>query len=312
MQTYGEETYEPEKEKQRKDYGNGFPTWACWVLFIIGWAGLEVISLLVQIILNKTPLKITASETADPTLYAAQYTRYITWGNFIIYLILALAIGLFFYFVNPTYFKSRFKSLVNSRTYLWALYFFLGMNAASFAYGLLEQALETVLKLSGDNANQSAMSSMILYQPLPMFFMVVFLAPFCEELTYRQGLFEAISRKSRPWAYVAVIIVFALIHVTSGIIEDLITIYSASSSAADITSAQNSIKIEFLSIPTYMIGAGFMAWCYEHEGHSFVSSMLVHMMNNILSFISIIYVSSASAASSSGTASSLLRLFFRL
>lgn len=303
MQTYGEDSYEAVKEKKKIRHFGTLPTWACWTLFLVGWLGFEFVALLVQMILGSTSLAITQADVDNCT---TAYITYATWANFITYLIMFILMVTLFYLFDPAGFKNKMKAFVNGRTYIGVIIFFFAMSFCANLYGLMENLMEKSLGLTGTNSNQSIIIKMVTAQPLALFFELVIFAPVSEELAYRQGLFEAVSRKSRVWAYIAVIMVFGLIHVASGVVEDLTAMSQAVNGSEDYIAARQALQIELLALPSYMIAGGFLSWCYDRNGKSVVSSFLAHMLNNLISFIEILVV----ANSSEQTAAIMFRQLF--
>jgi membrane protease YdiL (CAAX protease family) len=113
------------------------------------------------------------------------------------------------------------------------------------------------------NQNESAVETTILYLPVLSVLMTGFVAPFCEELTYRVGAFGFLKRFNRFIAYLVVGILFGLIHLH------------------DFTSAN-----EWLAFPSYAI-AGF-SFCFIYEYFGFGASFLAHATNNVVAVISVI------------------------
>ncbi|HKM11467.1 MAG: type II CAAX endopeptidase family protein [Bacilli bacterium] len=125
-----------------------------------------------------------------------------------------------------------------------------------------------ILNITGltvsDNANQSAITALVLNSPIDSFIWIVLLGPIVEELTYRLGLFSMIKRKNRIFAYIAVMLLFGLIHF-------------------DFTNP--NLLNEFLNLPSYIIGGAVLCFAYDREG--LATSITAHIFNNLLSFIMI-------------------------
>ena len=63
-----------------------------------------------------------------------------------------------------------------------------------------------------ENLNQQIINLILSKHPVSSFFWIVLLGPLVEELTYRVGLFNAISSRNRIAAYVVSALVFGFLH----------------------------------------------------------------------------------------------------
>ena len=215
-------------------------------LFIIGFAyvGMLIAELFFLIVLQV--------ETGTGDVYKNVLLNLLTY--------LAMFAGLIsvILFTRRSYFFSKFTNGVD---YLYGL-----------AYAITVIALCTVLNIllsfigpAQDNANQSAAVIMINNYPLLTFFMIGFLGPVCEELTYRVGLYSFLRRINK-WAALAITtVVFALIHFDF--------------QATDIV-------VELWSLPTYLLSGAILTYAYEHRGPA--CSISAHMTYNIFAFLMII------------------------
>ena len=116
-----------------------------------------------------------------------------------------------------------------------------------------------------DNANQSAAVSFSHNYPLLAFFVIGFLGPICEELTYRVGLYSFLRRINIYLAFIVTTIVFALIHFDF--------------EATDMVN-------ELWSIPSYIVAGAILTLAYEHRGPA--CSMTAHVCYNIFAFLVIL------------------------
>jgi membrane protease YdiL (CAAX protease family) len=91
-----------------------------------------------------------------------------------------------------------------------------------------------------------------------------------EELTYRVGLFNAISSRNRIAAYVVSALVFGFLHFNIPLNAD---------GAID----QAKLIEEFINIPSYIVSGLVFGYIYEKEG--FAGSSVAHITNNLISYI---------------------------
>lgn len=265
----------------------------CIILFVIGFAGFQLLgtvlsTICTNIIVSVDNVKIAELTQAQKNLLNIKIGAF---TNFFTYLLLlGILVGLLFAFDKKGT-LGKLKAFTKGGTYLFALFVFLAMLGLNILYSQVENAIMNAINITGTNANQAGLNQQLLsYGYLVIPFTVLF-APITEEITYRLGLFEAIRRYSRVWAYIAVVVVFASIHVLEGIISSI------------QSSSRNDLYIELLSIPTYMIGGLFLSYAYDkyrNPTHSF----LVHCFNNLLSVV-MLYISIA-INNRSGNSSSII------
>lgn len=305
MQIYGEDSYEPEKRKQQKKEhvpGNGLKTWQCVVLFLVGCIGLNLVANYVVGPIVQAATGVTSSSTT------AEKIAYSTYVNFFAYLFEVILLVVLLLVFDRKWFLAQWKG-VNGHLFLSSLYFALALFFASEALGLIQQAIEKAAGLgNATNTNQYSLNQMMRSYPVLMIVETALFAPFVEEITYRLGLFESLRRYSRVLAYVAVTLVFGLIHTASGMIEDIVSIARATTSEA-AEAAQKLLWVELLSLPSYMAAGGILAFCYE-KNDSFVASFFTHGIYNLV--VTLIYIISVMAASSSEETALFRQVFLRL
>lgn len=118
--------------------------------------------------------------------------------------------------------------------------------------------------------NQSIIIQMVKAYPVPTFFVICIMGPLCEEITYRLGLFTLLRRFNKPVAYIFTLLIFTAIHL-------------------DYTST-NFIN-ELWNMPGYLLGAAILTISYDLKGP--YASITCHVINNLVSFISILVIPSA-------------------
>ncbi len=118
------------------------------------------------------------------------------------------------------------------------------------------------------NLNDSAISRHASGAPLSMLLIVVFLAPFVEEVLFRGFVFGSLKDRSRLQAYVVSCLLFALLHVWQFAV------------------ARRDLSC-FLRMPPYLIPGLVLAWAYDHSG-TLWASVVIHAAYNALSYLTIL------------------------
>lgn len=127
----------------------------------------------------------------------------------------------------------------------------------------LTYRLTRVLVDGRTNLNDSAVSAQIRAAPAVTFLIVVFLAPFVEEVLFRGLVFGTLRGKSRGLAYVVSCLLFALLHVWQFAVVSRDAAY-------------------FFLMAQYLVPGIVLAWAYEHTG-TLWTSILLHAAANALS-----------------------------
>ncbi len=110
-----------------------------------------------------------------------------------------------------------------------------------------------------------------MVKAVPVFSFIVFglIGPFCEEVTYRVGLFGFLGRFNKVVAYLGTALIFGFIHFG----------WSAIWSPA----YPGHLVVELINLPPY-IGAG-AAFCFLYDRWGFGAAFLAHATNNVFSVI---------------------------
>ncbi|MCD8203861.1 MAG: CPBP family glutamic-type intramembrane protease [Coprobacillus sp.] len=221
--------------------------------FLIGFAGLQIFALIVEVIL------LMAYEDSD-TLYTARGNMTINVAAY------ALVLAALFALV----FKERgsfAKTFTKSETYLFGFLAFLVLILASGVYSFIISFFYTT---EGNN-NQSSINTLTELYPFASIIVFGIIGPLVEEVTYRVGLFSFFRRINRWSAYLLTIIIFALIHF------DFTTIGGG---------WNEELENELINLPSYLIAAGVFCFVYERRG--FGASFFAHFLNNIIAVLFII------------------------
>lgn len=132
-------------------------------------------------------------------------------------------------------------------------------------YGLNELVYRVTRLLVNNrtNLNDSTISAQIHDAPRVTLLIVIFLAPFVEEVLFRGLVFGNLKHKSRTVAYLVSCLLFALLHVWQFAVVK-----------QDIT--------YFWLMVQYLVPGLVLAWAYDHTG-TLWSSILLHAAANALS-----------------------------
>ena len=132
-------------------------------------------------------------------------------------------------------------------------------------YGLNELVyrLSNLVVSNRTNLNDTTISAQIQDAPRVTLLIIVFLAPFVEEVLFRGLVFGNLKQKSRVVAYLASCFLFALIHVWQFAVVN-----------QDIT--------YFLLMVQYLLPGAVLAWAYESSG-TLWASIGLHAVANALS-----------------------------
>ena len=147
----------------------------------------------------------------------------------------------------------------------------LGLACKSAAVGLvgLYGLNELVYRLTNlifthrTNLNDTTISAQIDDAPHMTLLIVIFLAPFVEEVLFRGLVFGNLKSKSRALAYAVSCLLFALLHVWQFAVVK-----------QDVT--------YFLLMIQYLVPGLVLAWAYDHSG-TLWSSIALHAAANALS-----------------------------
>ena len=132
-------------------------------------------------------------------------------------------------------------------------------------YGLNELVyrLTSLLMNNQTNLNDTAISAQIQDAPHVTLLIVIFLAPFVEEVLFRGLVFGNLKSKSRTVAYVVSCLLFALLHVWQFAVVQ-----------QDLT--------YFLLMVQYLVPGLVLAWVYDHTG-TLWTAIGLHVATNALS-----------------------------
>lgn len=149
-------------------------------------------------------------------------------------------------------------------TVFLALFFNIG-------YNMIVDMLQIVPEAGEVSVNQQMVVKMILTDSMRSFMMITFSAAIVEEWLFRGLGFRTILHHNRFLAYVVTFVVFSLPHLLSGFVL-------------------GTGLSEFIFMPVYGMMGVFFAFSYDYT-QTIYTPMLAHFLNNLLSFVSILFAS---------------------
>lgn len=222
-----------------------FPPRKQLLIFATGWLGFQVIASIFSLIFKSIAVSTGASTSGF---------------NMVVHSFAYLGLFAILLLISSFDLKKLLKSFTDYKAYLAGILCWGAIFGFNLLYSLLIAGLKVPLE---ENANQSAINTISYAYPFASIMIFGIIAPVCEELTYRVGLFSFFRRRSRLFGYVVGALIFAFVHFNF-----------------DITSTASLIN-ELLNLPFYLFAGFAFAFTFDHFG--FAGSLTAHMVNNILS-----------------------------
>jgi len=237
------------------------PTFRHVLAFITGWLGLSVIASLI-ILVVRFFLGLQYSDPAQVDAVIASIGMQMALNTSVYLFLFVCLVAIIFPFA---------LKILKDMGKLKPIY-------TGFLYGILLVASGAVVSIlyvilgvnTSNNANETAIVSMMTTYPVWSLIAFVIAGPVCEEITYRLGMFSLLRRLNRYVAYLLVIILFGLIHFSFE------------------TIGTPNVWNELLNLPYYMIAGGLLCFIYEKEG--LATSIYAHITNNLISFLSSLFL----------------------
>ena len=172
------------------------------------------------------------------------------------YVMFAITLIIFYNFIGKN--TQRFFGNLNHTLATWGM-------ALVALYGFNELLFRVTRLLWGNalNLNDMAISAQIDGEPRTTLLIVVFLAPFVEEVLFRGYVFGSLRDHSRAVAYVVSCVLFAFLHVWQFAAGDLL----------------NFSRI--LLLLQYLVPGLVLCWSYDRSGNLW-APLLTHMAANAL------------------------------
>ncbi len=247
--------------KKRTNRVTFLSLWKQLTLFAVGLFGLQVISIIIQLIVS---LVYGATHSKDELATFLKSVELSAILNFSIYAVLFAILVLILFKDNIRLLKT-FKNWVAP---VAAIIGYISILAFNYMYAF-------ILNVSGlsisNNANESGITSIVKAYPILSVIIFGVIGPVCEEITYRIGLYSSLRRVNKYLAFIVTIVVFAFIHF------DFASLSSNNSSL---------IANEFLNMPYYIFAA--FTFCFLYEKYGFAASLSAHITNNLVSVLSTI------------------------
>ena len=209
------------------------------VLFIvIGIGGLFIFSLLASLLVKTFNLQ-TKEEFSGAT-------NFVTYALLFVTLLAVLNVD--------------FKKLKNDFSKNWIPYVVgFGVGIGLIVFSIVYRFIVNLFYQTEINENETALRSFISIYPLTSIVFLGIIGPFCEELTYRVGLF-GVLKKPKWLAYVIGTLVFALAH---------------------FSFTSETIINELINLPVYLVSGFTLCLVYDKLG--LAGSLTAHTVNNLYS-----------------------------
>ena len=307
---------EPEKQNNQKrtfaisDLNETTPLWKKIVFFAVGFLGLQLIALIVQIIIMTT--KLFDRSTMNFTILGS------TLVNFITYVIICGILVLICFLGKDGAAKKIYTPFKKKETYTWGAIGFGLVLAINIFFSLIYNFLPDFEQ----NANQMGINEMLNAYPFLVFIMTAIMAPIVEEITYRAGLCDLIGKKNRWLGIILSAVLFGLIHFDFSPILSLIApskgYYESAGQFVEYTAEQlakikevnlHALFMELENLPVYICSGIALAFVYCKTGN-LSTSMFAHCLVNSYSFLSFI-ANKAMQNGGSDSITSAFRIFFR-
>ena len=235
------QAHNPEVEKRKISQGVVWiPFWKQILLFAMGFIVLHILSIGLTYFL--AAIKVTDEVVIHLLLNMTCY-------NLVFFMMIALLIG------DYPKFKKSFNSYIP-----YVIGF--GAGVILIMFSLTYNFIINICQLGTTNENQSIANSMIGNYPIISFFVIGFLGPIVEEMTYRLGMFSFLRRINKWVAYLVTILFFTLIHFSFN---------------------PDTIVNELINLPNYLF-AGFV-FCFIYDKWGFGCSLTAHIINNSTSVL---------------------------
>ncbi len=236
------------------------------LLIVIGYGGLQLLSLILSVIVSVVVTTNVYSANPD-LLYEELYDLileeisspyYSMLLNTLCYvIILACIIAITF-----PYLVDIFKKFANYKNVLFGVVGFIVL----FVFSMLYSSLISLVYQTEGNNNQTSIVSLVEVYPIICLIIFGFIGPIVEEFAYRVGLFNVLYRLKNKWlAYLITALIFGFIHFDF--------------TATDMVN-------ELINIPDYIISG--LILCYIYQKWGYAGSLTTHALNNIVAVLIVI------------------------
>ena len=200
-------------------------------------------------------------------IFLFSFTTYVD-GTVLFYIASIMDYALMILFAHPIFVEANvaLKQKGIGKIILYAVLGFVVSFGLDFIVAFIQSLFVNV---PSEAINQIMVEEMVHAAPLKMFLDVVFTAAITEEIVFRGLSFRTLLHRNKFLAYFTTFMIFGIIHLIPGFMENGL--------------------IELVFLPAYG-GMGFiMAYVY-HKSESIYTPMLIHFFNNLLGFVTILFL----------------------
>lgn len=241
-------------------------------LFLLGWLGLNIISLIYVFLSSAIEVFINGLEYDEAlALISTPFNAMLTNGVSYTLLLVGMIIIIW------PHIRKILQSFASGKNILNGFLLGFALIGATAVYGLI---ISSFYSTSG-NVNQNTLEILIADYPIPAILIFGIIGPLAEEFTYRVGLFNLLSRSKRWIAYLSTALIFAFIHFS------FISIFTYIN--APTLDNYEAVINELINIPQYLIAGLILSFTYEQFG--FAGSSIAHILNNLISIVGVLLVS---------------------
>lgn len=268
------------KESTLKE-SQSLPLWKMIVLFFTGWYGLKILAKFFNFIVllcNEVPFWDAFNFTIDSNQITLEIYNILS-RNDISMLVNSVCYGTLMIILFIIIAKDGKKII---KSFKIDNFFWVGLGGlfAILAFNRLYNFAVSRFYQIGDNANEQAIDSVVSEFPILSVFIFGIVGPLCEEITYRIGLFNSLKRKTTPIVtYILTALIFGLIHFNF----DALALFIANGESATLIN-------ELLNLPIYIFAG--LTFSYIYDKYGFAASFTAHTLNNLLSIVLQILLSS--------------------
>lgn len=175
------------------------------------------------------------------------------------------------------------QDLHHSRYNTKKFFIFIGQGILIYYLGnVISNILSELIGLTGDSENQKTIVALLQSKYVAIVLLTtVILAPLIEEIVFRKAFFDLLSKKTKMNSITIIVvsgISFAMIHFVMAILDILLS-----------EQGLGALLSELIYIVPYFISGLVLGYIYEKSERNILVPITIHMLNNILSAILILF-----------------------
>ena len=175
------------------------------------------------------------------------------------------------------------QDLESSRNNTKKFFVFIGQGILIYYVGnVIGNILTELLGITGDSENQKTIVALLQSKYVAIVLLTtVILAPLIEEIVFRKAFFDLLSKKTKMNSITIIVvsgISFAMIHFVMAILDILLS-----------EQGLGALLSELIYIVPYFISGLVLGYIYEKSERNILVPITIHMLNNILSAILILF-----------------------